>query len=347
MDIHTNTAVSRRKQELANYTAPNTIAREELDAFWSASLQAYAEKPLDVRRVTVDSPLPHVSVDRLTYAGFDDTPIHAWYMVPEASPSSRDESVPVSARASDPDSDSDEAKLARQRPCVVIFPGYTGDRGYPERYASWLLQGYAVLAADVRGQGGETGNRMPLEHGSVKGWVSGNVLDPANSYYHAVAIDAIRAIDAAAAQPETDATKLGVVGGSQGGGLALITAALNPKVTAVVADIPNLCHMDFGLLHSSSSLTELAEHAKRYPDRLPAILGTLARHDLLNLAERITAPVLMSVGWKDPVCMPETVYAVYNRIQSEKKILDYPFSGHEVSEAQHREAILFLQERFR
>ena len=55
-------------------------------------------------------------------------------------------------------------------PCIVTFPGYTGDKGYPENYAAWLLLGYAVLAVDVRGQGGETGNQMPEAAGSAKGW---------------------------------------------------------------------------------------------------------------------------------------------------------------------------------
>ncbi|MBM7567631.1 acetylxylan esterase [Paenibacillus sacheonensis] len=325
-----NHAIARRKTELESFAAPLTIDPAELDAFWNAALEDYADKPLDIRREPAESPFPGVAVNHLTYKGYDDTPIHCWFMVPAAGRNEANASV-----------------SAAPLPCVVVFPGYTDDRGYPERHASWLLQGYAVLAVDVRGQGGETGNHLPLRGGAVKGWVSGNVTEPLSSYYHAVTIDAVRAIDAAAAQPETDASKLAVVGGSQGGGLALISAALNPKATAIVADIPNLCHMDFGILNSNSSLTELAHYAKRYPERLDDVLRTIARYDMLNLAPRIKVPVLISVGWKDPVCMPETIYAVYNRIAADKTIKDYPFSGHEVSEAQNRERILFLREQFR
>ncbi|NBD27066.1 acetylxylan esterase [Paenibacillus glycinis] len=325
-----NHAIARRKRELETYSAPPTIDPAELDAYWHAALKAFADKPPEVRRERAESPFQGVTVDRLTYTGFDDTPIHGWFMVPDTRRNAD------GARAD-----------AGRYPCVVTFPGYTDDRGYPERYASWLLLGYAVLAVDVRGQGGETGNAMALRSGAVKGWVSGNVLEPMDSYYHAITMDAVRAVEAAAAQPETDPSRLATVGASQGGGLALIAAALCPKVTAVVADIPNLCHMDFGVLHSSSSLTELAQYAKRYPDRLEAVLHAIAHYDLLNLAPRIAVPVLLSVGWKDPVCMPETIYAVYNRIAADKTIVDYPFGGHEVSEAQHRERILFLCARFR
>ncbi|MFC4812057.1 acetylxylan esterase [Paenibacillus sp. GCM10023250] len=320
-----NDAIARRKRELEQYNAPLTIDPAELDAFWSATLAAYADRPLGTRRERTESPFPGVTVARLTYNGYDDTPIHAWFMAPAARPGDGGGALP----------------------CVVAFPGYTVDRGYPERHAAWLLRGYAVLAVDVRGQGGETGNRMPLRSGAVKGWVSGNVLEPEGSYYHAIALDAACAVDAAAAQPEVDAAKVAAVGGSQGGGLALLAAALNPKTAAVVADIPNQCHMDFGVLHSASYLTEVAQYLKRYPERLGAVLRTLAHFDLLNLAPRIQAPVLLSVGWRDPVCMPETVYAVYNRIAADKTIVDYPFSGHEVSEAQVRIGMEFLGARFR
>ncbi|WP_219834884.1 acetylxylan esterase [Paenibacillus sp. R14(2021)] len=323
-------AITRRKGELEHYNAPLTMDPAELDAFWSDVLQAYAAKPLDVRRERAESPFASVTVERLTYLGYDETPIHGWFMVPELQ--GHAESA---------------AGAAHPLPCIVTFPGYTDDRGYPERYASWLLQGYAVLAVDVRGQGGETGNYMPLRADAVKGWVSGNVLEPEGSYYHALTLDAIRAVDAAAAQPETDAARLAVVGASQGGGLALICGALNPSVTAVIADIPNMCHMDYGVLHSASSLTELAQHLKRYPDRLEAVLRTLAHYDMLNLATRIQSPVLLSACWKDSVCLPETIYAVYNRITADKMLLDYPFNGHEVSESQQRERILFLNQHFR
>lgn len=67
---------------------------------------------------------------------------------------------------------------------------------------------------------------------------------------------------------------------------------------------------------------------------------------MLNLAPRIKAPVMVSVGWKDTVCMPETIYAAYNRIEANKEIRDYPFSGHEVNEYQKREAVLFLERIF-
>ncbi len=134
-------------------------------------------------------------------------------------------------------------------------------------------------------------------------------------------------------------------GSSQGGGLALIAAALSDKPAIAVAHIPNMCQMDFGMLNSSSSLSEAAAFCERFPEHLDAVLETLSYYDNMNLAHRIRIPVFASVGLKDLTTMPETIYAAYNRITSDKRIVPSPFSGHTVTGDQNRKAMAFIAER--
>jgi cephalosporin-C deacetylase len=315
-------AIERRKRDLEQYTPELTIGLEQVNAYWESALQACKDKPLQVQLAPSESVFPSVTVQKLSYLGYDDTPIYGWYMVPA------------------------DKQSNKGLPCIVTFPGYTGDKGYPENYAAWLLLGYAVLAVDVRGQGGETGNHMPEAAGSAKGWVSMGLTDKEHSYYQAITIDAIRAVDVALQLPAVDPDKIAVFGISQGGGLALLAGALHSSVAAIIADIPNMCHMDYGIMHSTGSLTEIAQYVKRYPDQLGDVLEALAYFDMLNLASRIHAPVLMSVGWKDTVCLPETIYSVYNRLNTDKRIYDYSFNGHEVGEFHNRERIQFLSSLF-
>lgn len=316
-------AIERRRNELRAYTPPLTRTAEEVEAFWQPRLAAAARRPLNVRRERTDAELfGDTAVYRVTYDAHDGTAIGAWFIVPPSA-------------------------AGQPLPCVVLYPGYSTDRGYPERHAKWLLAGCCVFAVDARGQGGETGNGLTSGSGQARGWMTQGLLDPEGGYYAALLLDAVRAVEAAAEMPEVDAARVASAGGSQGGGLALAAAALGRRVCAVAADIPNLCHLDYAVMHSTGSVSEVADYVSRHPERLDEVLERLSYYDMMNLAYRIEVPVLMSVGWKDPVCPPETVYAAYNRLTVPKTIRDYPFLGHQVPEYQGRETLLFLRERFR
>jgi cephalosporin-C deacetylase len=44
--------------------------------------------------------------------------------------------------------------------------------------------------------------------------------------------------------------------------------------------------------------------------------------------------------------MPETIYAAYNRVHSEKESIPYPFTGHAVTGDQNRKALDFIAKHF-
>ena len=312
----TTNAVQRRIDDLLSYLPPLT-ARPDLWTFWEETVRQARRRPFGGYREKEKTPFPYMEVHKVAFAGFDDTPIHGWFVLP--------------------------AFADRQRlPCAVMLHGYAGNKGLPEDYAAWVLMGMAVFAVDIRGQGGETGNLLDQRFGMSAGWITQGILDKDRCYYRAITVDCLRAIDWVAEQPEIDAAKIAVVGGSQGGGLALMMSALSDKLTAAVANVPNMCHMDYGLLHSTGSLTEAASFVSRYPDTLDRVLETLSYFDVMNLAERIRIPVLVSVSLKDTVCMPETVFAAYNRIRSEKHLHVFPFNGHSLGGGHLRTMIEFV-----
>ncbi|RKP53876.1 acetylesterase [Cohnella endophytica] len=316
----TSNAISRRIEELENLLPPLT-ARPDLDDYWDLTLEQFADKPLYAKRTLTETPYAYMKACKVEYQGYDATPIHGWYLLPKFR---------------------QEEKL----PCVVLYHGYTGSKGYPEEYAAYLLMGIAVFAIDVRGQSGETGNLMPQDYGMTKGWITQGILDKDSFYYKAITIDALKALDWASEQPEVDAERICASGASQGGGLAMIAAALSDKAAIAVAHIPNMCQMDFGILNSSSSLSEAAAFIERNPEQLDTVLETLSYFDNMNLAHRIRIPLFVTVGLKDPVTMPETIYAAFNRVDCEKTIVPYPFSGHVVTGDQQRLAVDFISAHF-
>ncbi len=312
-------AIEKRIYDL-HQLEPHLTAQSDLNEFWERSLKKAAEHPIEISMESITTTMEGVEAYRAAYRGFDETPIHGWYMIPRF--------------------------VKREKyPAVVMYHGYQGSKLLPHIYAAWLMLGVAVFAVDTRGQSGETGNALVQNGGTTRGWMTANITDKENCYYKAIIIDAIRAVDWVAARPEIDSTNIGVAGGSQGGGLSLMTAILNKKTAYCIADIPNLCHMDFGILNSTGSLTEVADYVKRFPDQLDTVLETVSYFDIMNLADQLEAPVMMSVGLKDLVCMPETIFAAYNRIQAEKEIHVYPFSGHEISVEHTQKVLQYIKRR--
>ncbi|WP_322923877.1 acetylxylan esterase [Paenibacillus campi] len=313
-------AIARRMRDLEQY-APMLTAPTDLNEFWNRTLERFKDKPLHATSAEEKTPMRTVDVLKVKYEGFDDTPLSGWYIRPAGQ---------------------DEQRL----PCIVMYHGYTGSKGYPEEYAQWAALGYAVFAVDVRGQGGETGNHLPAEFGMSAGWISQGILDKEQFYYLAITIDALKAVQWVAERHDVDRERIAVYGASQGGGLALITAALSDIPAVAVANIPNMCHMDFGILNSESSLKEAAQFVSRHPQHLQQVLQTLSYFDMLNLGERIRIPLLVSCGLKDMVCLPETIFAAYNRIRADKQIAVYPFDGHYVDPYHTRRTMEFLQQHF-
>lgn len=309
--------IERRISELEAFS-PELSAPEDLDSFWAGVLKETRSVPLNGSRERVGTPLLGVDAYDVVYQGVDGTPIHGIYMVP--------------------------AFLGQDRyPCLVHYHGYTGSRGLPEHFAHFLLAGLAVFSIDVRGQSGATGDLTPPLEGMTKGWITRGITDPHTCYYKSAVTDAIRAIDWVMEQPEVDPERVGVVGGSQGGGLALAVSAIGARHAFAVADIPNMCYMDWSVLHTTGSITEAADYIARYPERMGAVLRTLSYYDNANLAPLIRIPVMVSVGFKDTICPPEAVFAAYNRIESEKRMEVYPFNGHYPGQDHIRKVLEFIR----
>ena len=161
-----------------------------------------------------------------------------------------------------------------------------------------------------------------------------NGLDNRDHYYmKRVYLACIRSIDLLTSLPEWDGKNVIVQGGSQGGALALITAGLDKRATACVANHPALSDM----------AGYKAGRAGGYPHFFrtegmdtPDKLRTMAYYDVVNFARRIQVPVRMTWGYNDDVCPPTTSYAVYNVLSCPKEALITPVNEHWTSDDTER-----------
>ena len=154
-------------------------------------------------------------------------------------------------------------------------------------------------------------------------------------YFRSMILRAVRALQYMKTRPEWDGRTILVSGGSQGGGQALAVAGLDPDVTFCFAGVPALADHGGILAGRQSGWPQILKTAERA--KFPAKPEACDYVDAVFFASRIkNAECLLSVGFFDFVCAPDSVYAAFNAIPSKnKRIIHDINSDHTMPLATH------------
>jgi len=276
---------------------PDLTREDDFDAFWDERVRELndVDPRFDVTKSDRSSEELYVYLVEMRSHG--DVRIRGWYTVP--------------ARPG-------------PHPAILSVPGYNSTmRPYMNRknVATFALnpRGHGNSKDDIDAKGGEY---MYLDFDPNR---------PERYIYVGAYMDCVRAVDFLASRPEIDKTRIGVEGGSQGGGLSFATAALDPRIAFCAPDIPWLGDWVGYLAASDWPNEHYPELIEKFPGLTFADINRVLSYvDTMNLAEWIRCPVLMSVGLQDSVCPPRNSFATYNRVRSKKEYRVYPFAGHGV-----------------
>ena len=283
---------------------PTQAEPEDFDAFWQAGKAELAKIPLEAR-VTL---LPDACTDAVNvYHVSIRTVGPSWTAVPAR----------VYGILCEP-------KAPGHYPAILKVPGagvrpYFGDKGLAARGAITLEIGIHGIPVNLPQEVYDA-----LAAGALNGYWAYNLDDKATFYYHRVYLSCVRANDFLTSREMWDGKNLLVMGASQGGQLAIVTAALDPRVTGLSATHPAFCDVSAELHGRAGGWPHPFQPdvatGKPSLQATPAKIATATYYDTVNFARRVKVPGYYSWGYNDDVCPPTSTYAAYNVITAPKEL---------------------------
>lgn len=225
-------------------------------------------------------------------------------------------------------------------PVVAYYHGHNSH--IKEDHNVWhawnlLNQGLSVVAIDMRFQSNSVIDKNDYKYRNYPS-ACFNIDDLENCYNKRLDQDALKIIDIIRDKncfPELANKKIFVAGPSQGGGLSMMVAAMSPYISASLSDVPSDCALKDRILGRYGKYGVIKDFLEDHPELEEKVLGYQDYFDVINMADRITCPIITSVGGKDEICPPRFFYQAYKKIPGEKSLYIYPDCGHGGFEEQH------------
>lgn len=209
-------------------------------------------------------------------------------------------------------------KAPGKHPAFLRVPGagvrpYNGDIKNAER-------GFITLDIGIHGIPVTMEQKVydNLKAAGLNGYQFNNWDNKDKVYYKRVYMGCVRAIDYIFSMPEFDGKNLVTYGGSQGGALSIITAALDNRVKGAIAFYPALADMNGYLYNRTGGWPHMFRNNKDLSCILKEKEANAAYYDVVNFARLLKVPVFYGFGYNDTVCPPTTSFAVYNTITTSK-----------------------------
>lgn len=307
-------------EELRSYQGRNPKPAD-FDAYWKRALAELDATPPKVELIPHANPARFAECFDLWFTGAGGARIHAQLLRPVTK---------------------------GRHPGVLRFHGYSMNAADWFDKLAWVAQGFVVAALDVRGQGGLSEDVGGVSGTTLRGQIiRGLAANPDQLLFRQIFLDTVRLARVVMEMPEVDPEHVAATGGSQGGGLTLACAALEPRIWRAAPVFPFLCdykrvwEMDL----AKDAYEELTYYFTRFDpthEHEDETFMRLGYIDAQHLADRIRARVQMTTALMDTICPPSTQFAAYNKIRSQKEMVLYPDFGHDDLPGHHDRLFEFL-----
>ena len=190
--------------------------------------------------------------------------------------------------------------------------------------------GNGALSLDINAHGMLNGQsddfyRM-LEGGPLRNYYEHNAADRETYYFRGMYLRLLRAIEYMTRQPEWDGRRILVIGESQGGGQAVAAAGLDPRVSAIVLNVPAMQDLGGARKGRRSGWPQPIEnHQNLTSAQLDA---TLPYFDGALLIRHSRAEIYCEMGLIDTTCPPSAVWSSLNNASGKKTVNCVPYRTH-------------------
>ena len=209
----------------------------------------------------------------------------------------------------------DPLHATEQYPAVVLWPG-AGVKPHPGDVDFFPAHGVITLEMGINGIPVNLPQQVydDLRANALRDYNTIHLDDRDAYYYRRVYAGTVKTVDFLCSLPCVDTARIGCYGGSQGGALTIVHAALDPRIKAAAASYPALAEIA-GYVHGRAAgwpkWRELSEDKQNVTEY----------YDVVNFARMVHCPVWFMLGYNDQVCCPTSTYAVFNTLPCPKTLL--------------------------
>jgi cephalosporin-C deacetylase len=159
-------------------------------------------------------------------------------------------------------------------------------------------------------------NNLPSQPGP-QDYLEMNILDPNNYYLKYAILGVIRSIDYLKTRQDFNG-QMGIIGVSQGGGLAILAAGIDNRINLLVNSYPALCAHAAAKYNKPSGFPQYFDGARTVGQDPNAVLRTVKYFDAVTAAKRFKGVSWTMVAYRDDLVFPATSFEAYNQLKGQK-----------------------------